>query len=95
MPADYQSPRRIYLQDFARVQQAPVRMGHFPGGALLPVALDGRVEPVLADELRIRQRLPKLAGRRADVRDVDEAASVCWVHCVLRMGVFACPSPGV
>jgi hypothetical protein len=41
--------------------------------------------------LRIRQRLPKLAGRRADVRDVDEAASVCWVHCVLRMGGIGLP----
>jgi hypothetical protein len=41
--------------------------------------------------LRIRQRLPKLAGRRADVGDVDEAASVGWVHGVLRMGGIGLP----
>jgi hypothetical protein len=41
--------------------------------------------------LRIRQRLPKLGGRRADVGDVDEAAPVCWIHCVLCMGGIGLP----
>src|SRR5213080_5489782 len=80
LPPDDHAPRLVDLEDLACVNHASVRADHFPRRALLPAALDGRAEPVLADELRVGQGLPQLLGRGADEGDVDEAAAICCAH---------------
>src|SRR6185369_3224673 len=87
LPTDDHATRRINFEDLARVRQASVPAGLSPGRALLPAALDDRVEPVTSDELRVRQGLPELVGRGADDRDVDEAASIRRAHgaCVVAV----------
>ncbi|BAB51072.1 mll4411 [Mesorhizobium japonicum MAFF 303099] len=74
-PFDDQAPRRVDLEDLARVGDAAVGEDQFPAGADLPLALLIGAEEELPVELRVGQRLPELFGRGADVGHVNEAVA--------------------
>src|SRR6266545_3187331 len=79
-PGEHQPAWRIDFQDLAAVGGPAVGNHDPPRGTRLPGAVLPGLEEVAAGELGVRERLPQLLRRRADVGHVDEAR---FSHCSL------------